>query len=79
MKTLRIRLPLPPGVNNQYVKVGKRRVLSKPARAFHRDTAAVVNDLRSRGAIDGEWLDWGRLCCHRGSALLPYFVSLASF
>jgi len=56
MKTLQLRLPLPPGVNNQYVTVGKRRVLSKQARAFHRDTAAVVNDLRSRGAIDDDWL-----------------------
>jgi crossover junction endodeoxyribonuclease RusA len=57
MKTLRLRLPLPPGVNNQYVTVGKRRVLSKQARAFHRDAAAVVQEARSRGAIDDGWLE----------------------
>ena len=56
MRTLRLTLPLPPGVNNQYVTVGKRRVLSKQAKAFHRDAAAVVNDRRGHGAIDDGWL-----------------------
>ena len=44
MKTLRLTLPLPPGVNNQYVTVGKRRVLSKAARAFKRSAAAVIRE-----------------------------------
>src|SRR5687768_4611145 len=56
MKTLRVTLPLPPSVNNQYVTVGKRRVLSKEAKAFHRDVAALFGDLSRRGDIDDAWL-----------------------
>ena len=56
MKTLRLRLPLPPGVNNQYVTVGKRRVLSKQAKAFHRGAGVVIQEKRSQGAIDDKWL-----------------------
>jgi crossover junction endodeoxyribonuclease RusA len=56
MKTLRLRLPLPPGVNNQYVTAGKRRVLSKAARTFHRETGVVIQERRSQGAIDDDWL-----------------------
>ncbi len=33
---MRISLPLPPGVNNQYATVGNRRVLSKDAARFKR-------------------------------------------
>jgi crossover junction endodeoxyribonuclease RusA len=56
MTTLRLKLPLPPGVNNQYVTVGKRRVLSKQAKAFHRDAGLVIRERRSQGAIDDDWL-----------------------
>jgi crossover junction endodeoxyribonuclease RusA len=56
LKTLRVTLPLPPGVNNQYVSVGNRRVLSREAKVFHRDVAAVCRDLLRRGAIDDAWL-----------------------
>lgn len=56
MKTLRLQLPLPPGVNNQYVTVGKRRVLSKTAKAFHRDAGVVVREERAAGKIDDDWL-----------------------
>jgi crossover junction endodeoxyribonuclease RusA len=48
VSTLCITLPLPPGVNNQYVTVGNRRVLSKDARAFKRDVAAVTRELHMR-------------------------------
>ncbi|HUG16563.1 MAG TPA: RusA family crossover junction endodeoxyribonuclease [Thermomicrobiales bacterium] len=48
MSTLRLTLPLPPGVNNQYVTVGKRRVLSKDARAFNKQVAAVARALHMR-------------------------------
>lgn len=44
MNTLRLTLPLPPGVNNQYVTVGRRRVLSKTAQAFRRDVAAIIRE-----------------------------------
>lgn len=56
MKTLRLTLPLPPGVNNQYVTVGRRRVLSGPAKAFRKDTRVIVARLIEQGAIDDDWL-----------------------
>lgn len=40
--SLKFVLPLPPGVNNQYVTVGKRRVLSKSARAFKTDVKQLL-------------------------------------
>ena len=49
--TLRLVLPLPPGVNNQYVSVGNRRVLSPSAKSFHRDVEKHIAGLRSRGAL----------------------------
>ena len=51
---LRLVLPLPPGVNNQYISVGRRRVLSGPAKSFHRDVAKHVSNLRSSGALSSE-------------------------
>jgi crossover junction endodeoxyribonuclease RusA len=48
--SLTLRLPLPPGVNNQYVTVGDRRVLSKEARAFKRNVTKLIARLR----VDGE-------------------------
>jgi crossover junction endodeoxyribonuclease RusA len=50
--TLRLTLPLPPGVNNQYVSVGRRRVLSKPAQIFNKDVAKIVERARSKGEIE---------------------------
>ena len=44
--SLTLTLPLPPGVNNQYLTVGRRRVLSKPAQAFNRDVAKIVDRAR---------------------------------
>ena len=49
--TFRIILPLPPGVNNQYVSVGRRRVLSTPAKTFNRDVIKLVAALRTRGEL----------------------------
>jgi crossover junction endodeoxyribonuclease RusA len=49
--SLQITLPLPPGVNNQYVTVGRRRVLSQAASAFNRDVTKLVANLRSRGEL----------------------------
>lgn len=56
MKTLRITLPLPPSVNNQYVTAGKRRVLSKPAKSFRRSVASIVRDQLTTGEIDDGWI-----------------------
>lgn len=49
--TVRLTLPLPPGVNNQYVTVGKRRVLSKPAKAFKAEVTKLLLDHRERNRI----------------------------
>jgi len=49
--TLALTLPLPPGVNNQYVTVGRRRVLSKPAMGFKRDVDRIIERMMQLGAI----------------------------
>jgi crossover junction endodeoxyribonuclease RusA len=40
---LRLVLPLPPSINQQYATVGNRRVLSKEARAFKRDVKKTID------------------------------------
>ncbi|MGH2534098.1 MAG: RusA family crossover junction endodeoxyribonuclease [Thermomicrobiales bacterium] len=52
--TVRLTLPLPPGVNNQYVTVGKRRVLSQVAQAFNRDVAKLVERARTERVVTPE-------------------------
>jgi crossover junction endodeoxyribonuclease RusA len=49
--SLTLTLPLPPGVNNQYVTVGNRRVLSKQAQTFKRDVSKLVARLRAAGDL----------------------------
>ena len=49
--TFQIVLPLPPGVNNQYVSIGRRRVLSAPAKTFNRDVAKVIAAERTSGRL----------------------------
>jgi crossover junction endodeoxyribonuclease RusA len=49
--TFRVVLPLPPGINNQYVTVGRRRVLSTPAKSFNRDVVKVIAALRLSGEL----------------------------
>lgn len=49
--TLALTLPLPPGVNNQYLTVGRRRVLSKPAQTFNHDVAKAVERARRDGIV----------------------------
>jgi crossover junction endodeoxyribonuclease RusA len=49
--TFRVVLPLPPGINNQYVSVGRRRVLSAAAKSFDRDVIKVIAALRKRGEL----------------------------
>jgi crossover junction endodeoxyribonuclease RusA len=55
--SLTLTLPLPPGVNNQYVTVGNRRVLSKAAQAFKRDVGKLVARLRETGDLPPETED----------------------
>lgn len=50
--TIRLTLPLPPSINNQYVVVGKRkRVLTKVARTFKKDATKAISMLRDRSTI----------------------------
>jgi crossover junction endodeoxyribonuclease RusA len=49
MKTLRLTLPLPPSVNNQYVTIGRRRRLSPEAKVFRR---LAANALRTQLIAD---------------------------
>lgn len=52
---MRFTLPLPPGVNNQYVTVGHKRVLSREASAFKKQVAAAVENAVSHdGALLAE-------------------------
>ena len=44
-------LPLPPSINNQYVTVGRRRVLSKEAKTFKKDVRKLIDRLRLSGKI----------------------------
>lgn len=48
---LELVLPLPPGVNNQYVTVGRRRVLSREAQAFKKDVAKLIDRARLDGTM----------------------------
>ncbi|MEZ4522501.1 MAG: RusA family crossover junction endodeoxyribonuclease [Thermomicrobiales bacterium] len=59
-ETLRITLPLPPSVNNQYVTVGKRRVLSREARRFRRSVANLVRDGFTNGLVNQPWIESAR-------------------
>jgi|GEM_PF-553588 len=49
--TLTLTLPMPPSVNHQYATVGRRRVLSAPARRFHREVERVVERARRDGTL----------------------------
>lgn len=51
MVSISLTLPLPPGVNNQYLTVGRRRVLSKEAQSFKRDVKKLIEAARRNGAI----------------------------
>jgi len=56
---VRIVLPLPPGVNNQYATVGNRRVLSKEASRFKRDVKKLL--LGVAGEVARDELEQARL------------------
>jgi crossover junction endodeoxyribonuclease RusA len=49
-------LPLPPGVNNLYVSVNARRVLSREGRRFKADVRARLDDMRAEGQLSAETL-----------------------
>ena len=70
--TLTIELPLPPGVNNQYVTVGRRRVLSKEAKAFKSNVAKLVERLRADGLLSPR-VESALGTSHLGAYLTFYF------
>ncbi len=51
MSSLQLTLPLPPSINNQYVTVGRRRVLSKEARTYKSDIKKHIDRLRTAARI----------------------------
>ncbi len=53
----RFTLPLPPSINQQYVSVGNRRVLSKASRQYHRAVERAVRQLRFNGTLSDELVD----------------------
>jgi crossover junction endodeoxyribonuclease RusA len=52
----RFTLPLPPGVNHQYARVGNRRVLSKEHRAFKRAVRKKLERLRVDETLSDEFV-----------------------
>jgi crossover junction endodeoxyribonuclease RusA len=49
--SLSLRLPLPPGVNNQYATVNGRRILSAEARRFKEEVGNRLQSLRFSGHL----------------------------
>jgi crossover junction endodeoxyribonuclease RusA len=48
---LRLTLPLPPGINNQYATVNGRRILSADSRRFKEHVSGLVRHLRYSGQL----------------------------
>lgn len=48
---VRLRLPLPPSINQQYATVDGRRVLSEASRRYKQQVIRTIHELRRRGAI----------------------------
>lgn len=57
-ETLRVNftLPLPPGINQQYTRVGNRRVLSGESRAYKRRAARRLESLRAKDVLDDRFV-----------------------
>lgn len=49
--TLRLTLPLPPSVNNQYATVQGRRVLSEEARRYKNKVRSHIDEIRFSGGL----------------------------
>jgi crossover junction endodeoxyribonuclease RusA len=56
IQRVRFTLPLPPGVNHQYTRVGNRRVLSKEHRAFKRAVRKRLGRMRVDGTLKDEFV-----------------------
>ena len=56
VQRVRFTLPLPPGVNHQYTRVGNRRVLSKEHRAFKRTVRKELGRLRVDDTLSDQFV-----------------------
>lgn len=65
---LYLNLPLPPGVNNQYVTIHGRRVLSQEARRYKQTVARRLQRARDCGEISDE------LCAAAQVGYLALFI-----
>ena len=65
---LQLTLPLPPGVNNQYVTVNGRRVLSQEARRYKTSVTRKLQRARDIGTISEE------LCAAAQRGYLALFI-----
>lgn len=65
---IHLTLPLPPGVNNQYVTVNGRRVLSPEARRYKKSVIRRLQRARDRGEIDDA------LCAAAQKGYLALFI-----
>ncbi len=54
---LRLTLPLPPGINEQYATVDGRRVSSQVARRFKQQVRVLLRSLERQGVISAELRD----------------------
>jgi crossover junction endodeoxyribonuclease RusA len=57
MKTLRLTMPLPPSVNNQYVTIDRRRRLSPEAKKFRRSAANMLRGQLGADPAIQEFMD----------------------
>src|SRR5688500_13529518 len=51
---LKVTLPLPPSINNQYATVNGRRVLSADARRFKAEVSRIMTDMSYSGNLTPE-------------------------
>jgi crossover junction endodeoxyribonuclease RusA len=65
---LQLTLPLPPGVNNQYVTVNGRRALSPEARQYKQKVLRLLRRKRESGEIPAE------LCAAARDGYLALFI-----
>ena len=51
---LRLTLPLPPSINEQYATVGGRRISTKAARSFKQQVRDILRSLESQGVLHAD-------------------------
>jgi crossover junction endodeoxyribonuclease RusA len=54
---VRFTLPLPPGINQQYSRVGNRRVLSSDSKKYKRRAGRKIESLWARGELSDDFVE----------------------